>query len=91
LEHLVKTQDTLDPSRNNLIHVKLFLEAMRSADLLLALRNKRKNPNSKEADALWDGHWHCLQRANEMLKHAINQGQLLFAFQGTTVLNGGTA
>jgi len=89
----VPTTDDLprDPSGHHLIHVQVAMESLRSSEVLRTMRNKRKNKDTPEAEALWSGYWQLRNRSHEMIDYALRLGQLLFCFPETTVLQQGGA
>ena len=77
-----------------LIHLVVFLEAAINSELLRAAYIKSiKGSRDKTpyAKALFDGYWTLRNKAREQAFDLTRRGQLLFAFPGTTVLQGGAA
>lgn len=71
------------------MYAGMFLEAAISSELLKAKWLAAKQ--SPMADALFNGYWALHGRANDMARSAKENGQLLFAWAGTTALDGGAA
>jgi hypothetical protein len=80
--------DQRDLSGNSLIYVHIALQAAQDAEVLLQLRHKRKD-NTPASQALWNGYWQLRQEVLRCVSIARDRGQILFAFSGTTVLQGG--
>lgn len=76
---------------SNLIFVRVFLDRCKTAEALRRMRNKRKNLWSEDAEALLESIIVMETDAERVIKEARIQGQLLFCFEGTTVLKGGAA
>lgn len=76
--------------RAKYIHVEIAIDAARSADALRRLYLRRKHA-SAEKEALWDGYAALDRKVRECIWAAIERNQLLFCFEGTTVLQGGAA
>ena len=81
---------TLD-NPSNLIWVKSYLEDTQAASVLLAehkrlLNLKRTKRVEALLDALFAGYWELKMQATESLKKVVNQGNLLFAHAGTTLV-----
>lgn len=78
-----------------IIFVKRFLAVRNSAEILekeaLDRRHAKTQKTQALREALWDGSHELRDEARRCLREAINRGQLLFAFDGTTVLEGGAA
>lgn len=81
--------------RTSYIFVSNFLEHQRNAEILR--RESRTRMQAKTAAtlafgwALWDGSYALEKEAARFLREVMERGQLLFAFDGTTVLQGGAA
>lgn len=77
-----------------LIYVRLLLEFQPHYELIskkwLAMRGKTKQAHAYE-DALAASKWALRDQITEFAKCARERGQLLFCFEGTTVLQGGAA
>lgn len=76
--------------RERLAFVISYFDSLKNADILRKLHERRK-ACSAEWDALWDGMYALQGRAHLMAEYARDSGQLLFCFEGTTVLQGGAA
>mgnify|MGYP000120148433 CR=1 FL=1 len=72
----------------NFIWVQSFLEERRHADQLWKMTTGAKGSALAAIVAGW-GALKC--ESERSLRHAIARGQLLFCFDGTTVLQGGAA
>jgi hypothetical protein len=61
--------------------VRIFLHAANEADahsaVLAAMRSRRKDKGTAEADALWEGSWSLKKDADEAIKEVRNRGGLL--------------
>ena len=73
--------------RERLIFVTTYIEAAKHAAQLRKMYEKRKSRYTPEWDALFTGWWEVHCKANKSLEHALGRGQLLFCFEGTTVLH----
>lgn len=77
------------------IHLKIFLETQRDAEILKKEFIARCNSVRKKTRAIGDAMaagWHAVEsERNESLRNLIKRGQLLHAFEGTTMLQGGAA
>lgn len=85
------TSLTKDPKFTNLF---LLLELIRHHELIckkwLGMRGKTKQSLAFE-DALQAAKWAMHDQITEYIHTARERGQLLFCFEGTTVLQGGAA
>ena len=70
--------------------VEYFLANSRSAEALGKLR-KSKEPSDPLWDALFDGELALKHKGDRLAELCKDAGQLLFCFEGTTVLQGGAA
>lgn len=66
-----------------------FADETRSAHLLEAMWLRRKN--GPERDALWAGYYALKQVAERTTEHILMRGGILFAWSGSTALQGGAA
>jgi hypothetical protein len=77
------------------IFVTCFLNARRNAEILqkeAIAKFDAKSPKHRAlADAMWAGSNELRNEARTCLKSLMYRGQLLFAFDGTTVPQGGAA
>lgn len=73
------------------IFVRVFLGRCKTAETLLRLREKRKNPYTDDAEAMLDAAIVLKSDAERCVNEALKRGQLLFCVAGTTVLQGGAA
>lgn len=75
--------------------LKNFLYSAISYELLFAEYKKKcarqGHRDSPVIVALWEGYFSLLQNSEERAKQLRDRGQLLFAFAGTTVLQGGAS
>ena len=77
--------------RTRFIFLICFLDAARNADILnkhwlkLLSRSTKASPFK---DAVFEGYIALSQEADRCARKLTERGQLLFAFQGTTVLQG---
>lgn len=87
-----------DQRQTRLIFVLCLLEAQQNAQTLLIERAKQQKPTKSHPqgryespllDALWAGYNALRQEAARCAEEARLRGQLLYCFEGTTVLEGG--
>lgn len=74
------------------IHLCCFLEAQRHSEVLLRQWHKLTGKTSQSAAlkrATWEGYWALKTEAERCADKLTKRGQLLFAFPGTTALQGG--
>lgn len=75
------------------IYVTCFLKARHNADILQKEAVSRLSAKSRKSwelgDAMWAGSHELRNEARTCLRELMNRGQLLFAFPGTTVAQGG--
>lgn len=98
---MIRTEaQAAEDRRTRYIFVTCMLEAQRSAQVLLDKRDQLMKPtarrpvrgnDTKLTDALWDGYTALESEARECAKKALEYGQILHCFEGTTVLQGGAA
>lgn len=83
--------------QTRLIFVLCLLEAQQNAQTLLIERAKQQKPTKSHPqgryespllDALWAGYNALRLEADRCAKEARQRGQLLYCFEGTTVLEG---
>lgn len=78
----------------NLVFVELFLSTHKYYELIakkwLSIRAKSKAAREYE-EALGWAKWALHDQARSYIREAREHGQLLFCFEGTTVLKGGAA
>jgi hypothetical protein len=91
----VKLVQGIGKQSGELIHLVVFLECAIASEVLhaayLKLLKIGKGKQTAYATALYEGYWALRQKAGEQANFLKNRGQLLFAFPGTTVLQGGAA
>ena len=90
---LLKLRAIEHPQR---IWVFSFLQSAISAEVveaqyIAASRKTGFSGHSAVANALWNAYVALRDDAAQYIKHARDDGELLFAFAGTTVLEGGAA
>ena len=80
---------------NKFLYLTLFLETQRDAAILKREWLARCLSNNKRVaafgDALASASFELEEKRNSFLRSLIREGHLLFAFPGTTVLQGGAA
>lgn len=76
--------------RADLIFVNCALEAQSHADTPLKLYERRKT-RGHEADALWGGYIATRTENVSCIQAALERGQLLYCFEGSTALQGRAA
>ena len=78
-----------------LIHLVVFLESAIASEVLhaayLKLLMNRKGESTAYGNALYEGYWALCSQAREQATFLKNRGQLLFAFPGSAVFQGGAA
>ena len=73
-----------------ILFVAAYLQASKNAAILHKMHLRKKHADA-EWDALWDGMFALQAMASKSVEHARDVGELLFCFDGTTVLQGGAA
>jgi hypothetical protein len=86
----VEHRNDPEEQRRKYIYVRLALEFQRDAAVLFKLY-KRRADGGRDRRSLWNGHYLLDSEASRCVRAAIERGQLLFCFEGTTVLQGGAA
>lgn len=88
-------QLSADQRRTQFIFVASLLEVQQHADVLFAVYKERKSDKKPFEqfetvlfDAVFSGAYALLKEANHFAKTARDLGQLLYCFEGTTVLEG---
>jgi hypothetical protein len=86
------TQEDRDAKRTENIYLILFLEAESSAKTLSNQRNtiyrRNRYKDTTYTDALWRGYCALNDQARNYARQLTEDGKLLFAFAGTTALQG---
>lgn len=76
---------------SEVFYAGMFLESAICSEVLKAQWQKTNLKHGALSEALFNGWWTLRAKADEFAVTAKERGQLLFAFAGTTVLEGGAA
>lgn len=94
-QQTAKQKSDAEDREAQFIYVTCFLKARHNADILQKEAVNRFSAKSLKSqalgDAMWAGSHELRNEARTCLRELMNRGQLLFAFPGTTVLQGGAA
>lgn len=73
------------------MYAGMFLESAISSEVLKVQWHKTCLKENALSEVLFNGWWSLKTQADDLAAMARERGQLLFAFAGTTVLEGGAA